>query len=170
MRTEVWTPVFIGIGSNLDDPASQVRLAAERLAALPHCRWVRGSALYRSAPMGPADQPDFVNAVAALLSTLMPKLLVRALLDLEQSLGRQRDGRRWGPRRIDLDLLVHGDTVHDDSELTVPHPGIAERAFVACPLAGLAPWLRLPDGRRVADIAAGMDCSQLTRIGDLDKS
>lgn len=164
---ESWVPAYIGLGSNLDDPRAQVRDAAAALATLPRSRLIIASALYRSAPHGPPDQPDFVNAVAALLSCLSPADLLSALQQLEDARGRQRSGPRWGPRRIDLDLLLFGDTVASGEALTLPHPRLAERAFVLCPLAEIAPGLRLPDGRLVRRLAQAIDCAQLDRIGEL---
>ncbi|MFP4079705.1 MAG: 2-amino-4-hydroxy-6-hydroxymethyldihydropteridine diphosphokinase [Ectothiorhodospira sp.] len=136
--------VFIGIGANLNDPALQVRRALEALDGLPRCRLVRASALYRNPPMGPRDQPDYVNAVCALETELSPEGLLEALQAVEARHGRQRGEKRWGPRTLDLDLLLYGDRVLDAPHLTVPHPGIAQRAFVLHPLAEIAPDLKIP--------------------------
>ena len=142
-------PAYIGLGSNLEDPANQVRRAFDALAALPESRLVARSRLYRTPPMGPVAQGDFINAVAGLLTQLAPATLLAALRDIETSQGRAR-GERWGPRTLDLDLLVHGPHVIASGDLTVPHPGIAERAFVLAPLAEIAPGLVVP-GMGVVD-------------------
>lgn len=160
-----WTPAYVGLGSNLDDPAMQLRRALHELAHLPRSRLELRSALYRSRPMGPVEQPDFYNAVAALLTQLDAPALLAELKRLEAKLGRTQPVVRWGPRRIDLDLLAHGTTrVHDDT-LTVPHPGIAERAFVLVPLADLAPDLDVPGLGRVGTLAARLSRDGLERMG-----
>ncbi len=159
-----WVPAYVGAGSNLDDPQRQVELALARLAEMDSTRLVAVSPLYAGPPMGPSDQPDYVNAAAALLTRLAPESLLSALQSLELRLGRSRDGSKWGPRRIDLDLLLHGDTVRQGDALTLPHPGLAERCFVLRPLTDLAPELRLPDGRRVSALLQALDCSQLRKL------
>ena len=161
MRAEAWTPAYISIGSNLDGPRDRVVAAIEALDGMADTRFVASSPLYGSKPMGPPDQPDYVNAVAAVLTRLAPEALLSALLTIEQEHGRRRDGRKWGPRHIDLDLLLHGDNVREGPSLRLPHPGLAERAFVLRPLADLAPALRLPDGRQVAGLLSEVDCSQV---------
>ncbi len=147
-----WQPAYVGLGSNLDDPAAQIERATGALAELPGSRLVSHSPLYRSAPMGPADQPDFVNAAAGLLTTLAPRALLDALLGLEVELGRPVRRPRWGPRRIDLDLLVYAGCQINEPGLCVPHPGIAARRFVLQPLADIAPDLWLPGLGRVSKI------------------
>lgn len=130
---------YVGLGSNLDDPQAQVRLALAALDALPATRLVATSPLYATAPVGPQDQPDYVNAVAHLETRLTPADLLAALLGIEATQGRRRDGTRWGPRTLDLDLLLHGKTWLDLPGLHLPHPQIRHRAFVLIPLADLAP-------------------------------
>ncbi len=143
----------VGLGSNLADPEAQVRTAFTALADLPGTRLSARSALWRSTPMGPADQPDYVNAVALLETTLEPHALLDALLAIEQARGRVRDGTRWGPRTLDLDLLFYGDTVLDTPRLRLPHPGIAQRDFVLVPLGEIAPPdLAIPGLGRLADL------------------
>jgi 2-amino-4-hydroxy-6-hydroxymethyldihydropteridine diphosphokinase len=149
-----WWPAYIGLGSNLDSPADRVRGAFDAIAAWPHTRLVLRSALYRTPPFGPVEQPDFVNAVAGTLTALDAPQLLRELKLLEAALGRAAPVVRWGPRRIDLDLLVHGATRIASDTLTVPHPGIAERAFVLRPLADIAPALEVPGLGRVATLLA----------------
>ena len=110
---ERWIPAYVALGSNLDGPQRQVELAFDALARLPRTRLVLRSSLYRSRPFGPVEQPDFVNAAAALLTQLEPTAMLTALKTLESELGRAAPVVRWGPRRIDLDLLVHGTTQLD---------------------------------------------------------
>lgn len=143
LRTR-WSPAYVGIGSNLNSPEEQVRQAILELKSLPDCRVTSVSALYRSAPMGPADQADFINAVAALLTSLTPHALLATLQGIEDAHGRKRYGERWGPRTLDLDLLIFGSRIIEDDDLTVPHPGIRERNFVLLPLCELAPQLNVP--------------------------
>jgi 2-amino-4-hydroxy-6-hydroxymethyldihydropteridine diphosphokinase len=138
-----WSPAYIGIGSNLSDPFSQVRQAFAALAALPSTRLVARSRLYRTKPFGPVAQDDFINAAAGLLTQLAPAELLQAIRSIENAQGRQRS-ERWGPRTLDLDLLVYASQSLASGELTVPHPGIAERAFVLQPLADISPTLDVP--------------------------
>ena len=154
---------FVGLGSNLDEPAAQLRHAIERLAGLQATSVISVSSVYRSAPFGPVAQPDFLNAAVQLRTALQPVELLRALLAIEEDQGRVR-GERWGPRRIDLDLLVYADHVCDTDELTLPHPGIAARNFVLLPLQEIAPELVIPGLGRVADIAVSMDEPRISRI------
>jgi 2-amino-4-hydroxy-6-hydroxymethyldihydropteridine diphosphokinase len=157
-------PAYVALGSNLDDPRTQVGRAFDALAGLPQTRLVLRSSLYSSRPLGPVEQPDFVNAVAGLLTGLEPGALLAALKDLETRLGRARPVVRWGPRRIDLDLLVHGTARSATDELTLPHPGIAERAFVLAPLAEIAPDLDVPGLGRVRALLAAVDATAVERI------
>jgi 2-amino-4-hydroxy-6-hydroxymethyldihydropteridine diphosphokinase len=145
---------YVALGSNLGDPRAQVQAAFEALAGLPGTRLLRRSRLYRTAPWGLREQPDFVNAAALLDTVLAPHDLLDALLAIEAWAGRVRAGERWGPRVLDLDLL-HVDGVRlDDPRLTLPHPRIAERAFVLLPLADLDPALELPGQGRVDALLA----------------
>jgi 2-amino-4-hydroxy-6-hydroxymethyldihydropteridine diphosphokinase len=149
---QTWRPAYIGIGSNLDTPARQVEDALDELASLPETRLVGRSRLYRSAPLDGAEQPDYVNAVAALLTRLDAPALLEALHGLERARGRERGDLRWAPRVIDLDLLVYSGLSIDMPGLVVPHPGIAQRNFVLLPLRELAPDLEIPGLGRVAAI------------------
>lgn len=125
---------YIALGSNLDDPSAQVRQAIAELSRMEDARLQAVSSLYRSSPMGPADQPDYINAVAALETGLSAHALLDALQAIEQAHGRQRGPQRWGPRTLDLDVLLYGEQTINDQRLTIPHPGISERAFVLFPL------------------------------------
>ena len=157
-------PAYVALGSNLDDPSAQVERAFDALAGLPRTRLVLRSSLYSSRPLGPVAQPDFVNAVAGLLTALEPETLLAALKDLEARLGRDRPAVRWGPRRIDLDLLVHGTSRSATDELQLPHPGIAARAFVLAPLAEIAPDLEVPGLGRVRELLFHVDATTVERI------
>jgi 2-amino-4-hydroxy-6-hydroxymethyldihydropteridine diphosphokinase len=144
---------YIGIGSNLADPVAQVRGAIIELAGLPETSLIASSALYQTAPVGPADQPDFVNAVVGLETRLGPRALLEALQGIERGHGRIRDGARWGPRTLDLDILLYGDLSLDEPGLQIPHPEMGRRAFVLVPLADVAPGgLRVPGAGTLADL------------------
>lgn len=130
---------YVGLGSNLAQPISQVEQALQALASLPGTTLIAHSSLYRTRPVGPQDQPDFVNAVAGLSTALLPEELLDELQHLEQQQGRVRSGERWGPRSLDLDLLLYGGQVIASERLQVPHPRMTERAFVLYPLAEIAP-------------------------------
>ncbi len=131
------TRAYIGVGSNMDDPVRQVRSAIEALHAVGEVAAV--SSLYRTAPWGKLDQPEFVNAAVALDTQLRPRPLLHALKWLERELGRDELGERWGPRRIDFDILAYGEERVDDGDLVIPHPRLRERAFALVPLAEIAP-------------------------------
>lgn len=160
-----WTPAYVGLGSNLEDPPVQIHRACGALHGLPRCMLVAVSALYRNPPMGPQDQPWYVNAVAGLLTQLSPWELLDALKSIEAAHGRtRRPADRWGPRVIDLDLLVYGATRVEEAGLSLPHAGIAQRNFVLFPLLEVAPTLDVPGLGRVSDLAARVDGSRLERI------
>lgn len=165
---EHWTPVFIGLGSNLDEPVRQIQAAFGALSGLEQCRLLSRSPLFRSAPMGPQDQPWYVNAVAGLLTRLDPHRLLDTLQTLERRFGRRSVRERWGPRTLDLDLLLFGQQVIDDERLVIPHPGLTERNFVVYPLLRIAPDLTLPDGRRLADIRDQLGSDGLEEIMTID--
>ncbi|UCV16192.1 2-amino-4-hydroxy-6-hydroxymethyldihydropteridine diphosphokinase [Quatrionicoccus australiensis] len=140
---------YVALGANLGDPASTVRAAFGALANLPESRVVHTSSLYRTAPVGLADQPDFINAVAALETTLAPESLLDALLDLENRFGRLR-AEKNGPRTLDLDLLLYNDQFLDLPRLQLPHPRLHLRAFVLQPLAEISPDLVIPGRGSIA--------------------
>ena len=149
--------VYIGLGANLGDREATIRAAVERLDALAGVRVRRVSTLRETAPWGREDQPAFLNGVVELDVELAPGELLRRLLAIERDLGRERDGERWGPRTIDLDVLVFGDEIVDEPGLTVPHPRLAERRFALEPLAELAPALVVPGVGRVDALLAALD-------------
>lgn len=156
---------WVALGSNLAEPAQQVRAALQALAALPDCRLLRHSSLYRTPPEGYLDQPDFINAVAALETTLPAHQLLTCLLRLEGEFGRQRSFRN-APRVLDLDLLLYQGLSLSGPGLTLPHPRMHLRAFVLLPLAELAPDLLLFAGRTVQDCLAGLDTGRIVRLTD----
>ncbi len=147
-----WYPAYIGLGSNLQGPARQLEDTFELLNELPKTRLVSRSSLYRSAPFGGIEQPDFVNAVASLLTQLSAQDLLRELQRVEKKRGRTRGDVRWGPRVLDLDLLAYSTQIINEPGLTIPHPGIAERNFVLLPLGEIAPDLDIPGLGRVSNL------------------
>ena len=160
-----WFPAYVGLGSNLNGPARQLASAFDLLAEIPETRLLRRSSLYRSAPFGGIEQPDFINAAAALLTRLPAGDLLRELQRIEQQRGRERGEVRWGPRVLDLDLLVYSDQRINDPELIVPHPGIAERNFVLLPLQEVAPGLSVPGLGLVKHIRANLEEPEISCIG-----
>jgi len=156
---------FIGLGSNLNDPERQLRRACRELESLPHSRGRGCSSLYRSRPLGPQNQPDFVNAVVELSTALAPQQLLRQLQRIESSHGRVRSGERWGPRPLDLDLLLFGERIIRTPSLTVPHPGLTERAFVLYPLLEVAgPALQIPGRGPLGPLVAACDRGGLRKL------
>lgn len=156
--------VYIGLGSNLAEPLQQLRAALNAIAQLPHSTLVARSSFYVSDPLGPADQPRYVNAVAALDTELQPWALLDGLQRIEQEQGRVRKEERWGPRTLDLDVLLFGDRLIDDERLTVPHYHMHARPFVLYPLAELAAELQLPDGRSLATLLDACPFAGLERL------
>lgn len=157
---------YIALGSNLDDPAAQVTAALAALAALPQSRLCAQSSLYRTAPVGYADQPDFINAAAAIETALAPRVLLDALLALEVARGRARQFAN-APRTLDLDLLLYGERQMDEPGLTLPHPRMHERAFVLVPLAEIAPDCMIPGRGTVAALLRRVDVCGVRRAGDV---
>lgn len=154
---------FVALGSNLGDPAQQIHRALEAISAIDSARLLRVSRLYRSPPWGPVAQPAFVNAVAELACVLEPAELLAELLAIEVTMGRERR-ERWGPRIIDLDLLWFGGRVVDTPTLSIPHPHLAERAFVLQPWADLDPGCVVPGRGSVGDLLREVDCAGLEPI------
>jgi 2-amino-4-hydroxy-6-hydroxymethyldihydropteridine diphosphokinase len=159
-----WQPAYVGIGSNLGDSRGRVAQAVAGLGGLPQTRLVASSAFYSTTAFGPVEQRDFVNAAAGLVTRLPLDAFFEALLALEASLGRTPPRQRWGPREIDLDLLVFGQAIRADERLTLPHPGIAERDFVLFPLRDLAPDLEVPGLGVVRDLAAAVQDRGMRRL------
>ncbi|BBL77006.1 2-amino-4-hydroxy-6-hydroxymethyldihydropteridine diphosphokinase [Methylomagnum ishizawai] len=156
---------YIGFGGNLGDPVERLRAARREVAAIPGVRETAFSSLYQSAPMGPQDQPEYVNAVMAITTSLAPLELLRELQAVEARFGRVRGvGERWGPRTLDLDLLLYGQQALACDRLAVPHPGLAEREFVLYPLLEIAPGLEIPGLGPLSELARHCPLRGLTRI------
>ena len=148
---------FIGLGSNLGERETLIRLALDDLGRVPHSRLERVSALYDTEPVGEVDQPSFLNAVAQIDTELTPGQLLWNLQLIERRLGRTK-GRRWGPRTMDLDLLLYGDQVIDQPDLKVPHPEMTRRAFVLVPLLEIDPSLVHPEtGEKFSVLLSRLD-------------
>jgi len=145
------TLCYIGLGANLDDPAGQIVTALQGLAAMQDTRLLQWSSLYGSKPLGPQDQPDYVNAVATLETDLTPEQLLDAVKEQEEKQGRIKK-RHWGERTIDLDILLFGDQSYHSERLTIPHKEMCNRSFVVLPMLEIAPQLTLPDGKKLADL------------------
>jgi 2-amino-4-hydroxy-6-hydroxymethyldihydropteridine diphosphokinase len=155
-KRNVMHTAYIALGANLGDPPRQLRAGLAALARLPDTQLAAQSSFYCSAPVGYADQPDFVNAVAAIHTALTPRALLDALLAIERAEGRLREFVN-APRTLDLDIVLYGERVIDEPGLTVPHPRMLERAFVIVPLAQIAPDAAVPGRGRVRDLLAGVD-------------
>ena len=149
---------YVGLGSNLDDPIAQLSMARSALQRLPQTTLLRYSSCYLSRPLGPQDQPDFINAVAKLETSLPPLTLLAALLKIEMRQGRIRTGQRWGPRTLDLDLLLYGDQELHEEKLIIPHPQMSRRNFVLGPLVEIAPQAVIP--------GHGPACRLLEKVGN----
>lgn len=146
---------YVGLGSNLEDPQGQILCALEALSVLPDCVLIARSELYVTTPLGPVAQPEYINAAATLATRIPPLELLEALQRIERIQGRRRDGTRWGPRTLDLDLLLYGDRHLCGPRLRLPHPEIHRRAFVLVPLAQIAPeGLVIPGQGRLGDLLA----------------
>ncbi|MBL4609270.1 MAG: 2-amino-4-hydroxy-6-hydroxymethyldihydropteridine diphosphokinase [Pseudomonas sp.] len=160
------TRCYIGLGSNQADPAAQLRQACAALGALPGSRLIGCSQLYASAPMGPQDQPDYVNAVACLETSIPPLTLLDELQRIEQQQGRARKAERWGPRTLDLDILLYGTQQIASERLQVPHYHMHARAFVLYPLAELEPELIMPDGTPLQQLLQKCPAQGLRALAD----
>jgi 2-amino-4-hydroxy-6-hydroxymethyldihydropteridine diphosphokinase len=156
--------VYIGLGANLDQPQQQLEQALIELAQLPNSKLITQSSLYHSKPVGPQDQPDYVNAVALLETELSPLELLDALQQLEQDHGRIRK-RHWGERTLDLDIILIDDLVINSERLTVPHPFAQQRSFVIYPLFEISPTLSFPNGKSLEQLLTELD-NDLIRIPD----
>jgi len=158
------TTAYIGVGSNLSDPIKQVKMAIAALKTLANSQVTAISSIYGSKPMGPQDQPDYINAVVELQTSLMPLALLDALQAIENKAGRVRKENRWGARILDLDILLFGQQVIDNERLTIPHYGMKLREFVLLPLAEIAPKLCLPDGDNIATLAQNISDNGLKKL------
>jgi 2-amino-4-hydroxy-6-hydroxymethyldihydropteridine diphosphokinase len=159
--------VYIGLGSNLTLPEKQIQAAYASLARLPDTVLIKCSSLYKSQPMGPQDQPDYVNAVALIETALSPESLLQHTQLIENQQGRIRKASRWGPRTLDLDMLLFGLQRIDNEHLTVPHSGMKQREFVLYPLFEIAPNLILPCGEKLADLVMTCPINGLQKMTNL---
>lgn len=153
----------IALGANIGEPVARIAAGFAALAALPDTQLLARSSLYRSAPVGYADQPDFINAVAVIETMLAPHALLTALLEIEHTQGRVRDFAN-APRTLDLDIVLYGDVVMHEPGLTIPHARMLERAFVLVPLAEVAPEALVPGHGRVRDLAGRVDVESVARL------
>lgn len=157
------TLAYIALGSNQASPLEQVSSALDALAAIPQSRMVASSSFYRTPPLGPQDQPDYLNAAVMLDTDLSAEALLDHTQRIELEHGRMRKAERWGPRTLDLDLMLFGDEVMHTERLTVPHYDMKNRAFMLVPLLEIAPECRFPDGQSVATILASLSLEGITR-------
>ena len=158
------TIVYIGIGANMSNPFKQVQTALTNLSALPQIQYLDCSSFYQSQPLGPTGQLDYINAVVAIKTTLLPNVLLKVLQRLEEKQGRRRNGVRWGPRIIDLDILLYGDLLIQSDKLHLPHPGLFLREFVLYPLAEIAKDLIFHTGESIVELQAKCPARGITQI------
>ncbi|MEJ2178858.1 MAG: 2-amino-4-hydroxy-6-hydroxymethyldihydropteridine diphosphokinase [Gammaproteobacteria bacterium] len=161
------TTAFVGLGSNLDDPVLQVTQACAEIAAIEKVRLIKISSLYQSPPMGPADQPDYINAVAEIATSLTPAELLVALQAIEKHHGRVRSAQRWSARTLDLDILLYGEKLINSASLVIPHLGLYERAFVLYPLLEIAPQLVVPGHGAIAELVQKCKRGGLKVVGSV---
>ncbi|MCB1948568.1 2-amino-4-hydroxy-6-hydroxymethyldihydropteridine diphosphokinase [Nitrosomonas sp.] len=154
---------FIALGSNLDNPLKQIKTACQEIAALPKTSLIQHSSLYKSAPIAPQEQPDYINAVAKIDTGLTPVELLNALLAIEQRHGRVRDFRN-APRTLDLDILLYGALQLNSNDLTIPHPRMIQRAFVLYPLMEIAPDCYIPGHGKINQLIAACSDQVITRL------
>ncbi len=157
--------VYLALGSNLGRPHWQLRRAVRGIASIPQTKLLKCSSIYRSSPLGPAIQPDYLNAVVAVNCTLRPLVLLKQTQAIETQQGRKRR-QRWGPRTLDIDILLFADQQFRHPRLTLPHPRLTQRRFAMEPLLEIAPDAKLPDGRRIRpfahQLAAGVQLEKIT--------
>ncbi|KKO44460.1 2-amino-4-hydroxy-6-hydroxymethyldihydropteridine pyrophosphokinase [Arsukibacterium ikkense] len=158
--------VYLGLGANLAKPIAQIQHAITALQQLPQSTLLAVSSLYGSKPMGPQDQPDYVNAVAKISTRLAPLALLDALQQIELQQGRQRKAERWGPRSLDLDILLYASQTMVSERLTIPHYGLAQREFVLYPLAEIAPRLQLPCGTPLQALLSQVPLNGLQKLSE----
>ncbi|CBG86926.1 2-amino-4-hydroxy-6-hydroxymethyldihydropteridine diphosphokinase [Citrobacter rodentium] len=157
------TPAYIAIGSNLASPLEQVNAAITALGDIPHSRIIAVSSFYRTPPLGPQDQPDYLNAAVALETDLEPEALLDHTQRIELQQGRVRKAERWGPRTLDLDIMLFGDRIINSERLTVPHYDMHNRGFMLWPLFEIAPDLRFPQGESLQHLLAGLGAGKPDR-------
>ena len=149
---------FIALGANLGDPMVTVNAAIVALRELPRAQFIVASSLYRTAPVGLKHQPDFINAVVELIAVSSAPTLLQSLFEIEERFGRQRSVKN-APRTLDLDLLLYGEAISDDPQLTLPHPRLHQRRFALEPLADIDPELEIPGRGRVSQLLAALDAT-----------
>lgn len=157
---------WLGLGANLQQPVLQLKQAVQRLGRTEGIAVSQVSSYYRTPPWGDEQQGDFVNAVVRVETRLQPLQLLHAMQSIENAMGRQRSGNRWGPRLIDIDMLLYGDQTISTAELQVPHPHMHTRAFVLVPLAELDEELEIPGYGKVGTLLPWLDCSEILPLGD----
>ncbi|WP_076918377.1 2-amino-4-hydroxy-6-hydroxymethyldihydropteridine diphosphokinase [Pseudoalteromonas sp. SK18] len=156
--------VYLGLGANLNNPKKQLDNAVIALKSLPNSEFIACSHYYASKPMGPQDQPDYVNAVACINTSLEPEQLLDLTQAIELEHGRVRKAERWGARTLDIDILLFGEHILNTERLTVPHYGLTEREFVVYPLQEIAPELILPSGASIQQIANTLPLNDLQQL------
>jgi|TARA_B110000438_G_scaffold164197_1_gene157117 2-amino-4-hydroxy-6-hydroxymethyldihydropteridine diphosphokinase len=166
-KKKIWKSCYIGLGSNLDDPLKQINLAIENIKKIPNSFYISSSKLYDSSPLGPSDQPNFINAVVAIVTQFEPHNLLNELQKIEHKQKRIRNELKWGPRTIDLDLLCMGQAVIQDDVLTLPHPEIQKRNFVLLPLIDISPDIMIPGLSNIVDLLKKIE-NNLIRVKCLD--
>ena len=159
--------VYVGLGSNLSDPVQQVTRGCAEIAALNQVQLIKTSSLYHSPPMGPTDQPDYINAVAEIATSLTPEELLVELQAIENKHGRVRTAQRWSARALDLDILLFGDKVINSEALVIPHLGLYERAFVLYPLLEIAPELVVPGHGSISKLVQNCERGSLKMLGSI---
>lgn len=160
---------FIGLGSNLEEPLRQITRATVRLRQLPNSVFCRASSCYRSRPLGPDSQPDYINRVVSVKTMLSPEQLLDCLQDIENEQGRVRSDH-WGPRVIDLDILLYGEHTMNTKRLIIPHKGIKDREFVLYPLAEIAPHLILPGGEKISALKEDCPHNGIVNVGNAENA
>ena len=161
---------WLGLGSNLQEPVTQLQQALRRLGETTGLKVLRTSSFYRTPPWGDEQQDDFINAVAQIETSLEPIPLLHVLQSVENVMGRQRSGRRWGPRTIDIDLLLYGKQQFQSAELEIPHPRMFERAFVLKPLSELDADLEIDGHGTVGELLQDLDCRGIFQLIDGDQN
>lgn len=163
-RIVITEQVFVGLGANLNDPVTQIKSALLALQVIPETQLIAFSSLYSSTPLGPQGQPEYVNAVAKISTKLTPETLLDALQAIEQQQGRERKEERWGPRTLDLDIILFGEQIINTERLTIPHYHFHLREFVLYPLYQIAPELHLPDGTALSALLSQVPDKGLTEL------
>jgi 2-amino-4-hydroxy-6-hydroxymethyldihydropteridine diphosphokinase len=156
--------VFLGLGGNLGDVVSTIDVAVHLLSNIPDTQFVKLSPLYRNPPMGPAEQPDYINAVCQIITGLTAKQLLAQTQNIENLLGRVRGKEQWGARTLDIDILLYGQEIVNEPGLIIPHYGIAERAFVLVPLSDITDELIIPEKGHIKDLLAKVNVSEMSEI------